>query len=99
MDFNYTCFIIGNDNFVEFCTSNTFFLCSQPLLLDRFKFDLRLYVFITSCDPLRLFLYNDGLVSFTIIITDQLLVEKEKNYLQEWNSLFTKNSYSSVHKA
>ncbi len=34
----------------------------QPLLLDGFKLDLRVYVLITSCNPLRIFVYKDGLV-------------------------------------
>ncbi|XP_049792276.1 tubulin polyglutamylase ttll6-like, partial [Schistocerca nitens] len=37
---------------------------SKPFLVDGFKFDLRLYVLITSCDPLRVYVYNDGLVRF-----------------------------------
>lgn len=34
----------------------------NPFLLDGYKFDLRIYVLVTSCDPLRAFIFNDGLV-------------------------------------
>ncbi|XP_051162102.1 tubulin polyglutamylase TTLL13-like isoform X2 [Leptopilina boulardi] len=37
---------------------------SKPFLIDGFKFDLRVYTLITSCDPLRIYVYNDGLVRF-----------------------------------
>lgn len=36
----------------------------NPYLIDSLKFDMRVYVLITCINPLRVYLYNDGIVRF-----------------------------------
>lgn len=37
---------------------------TNPLLYKNLKFDLRVYALIAGCDPLRIYIYNEGLVRF-----------------------------------
>lgn len=37
---------------------------SNPLLIDNLKFDLRIYVMICGVDPLRIYMYKDGIARF-----------------------------------
>ena len=36
----------------------------NPYLIDGLKFDLRIYCLIYGVDPLRIFIYNDGIARF-----------------------------------
>lgn len=49
---------------------------NNPFLIDGYKCDLRVYVLITSCDPLRVFIYNDGLVRLS---TEKYVDPKKPN--------------------
>jgi len=36
----------------------------KPHLIDGFKYDLRIYVFVNGINPLRAYIYKDGLARF-----------------------------------
>lgn len=35
---------------------------SDPMLIEGYKFDLRVYVVMTCCSPLTLYIYDEGIV-------------------------------------
>ena len=43
----------------------------NPLLVDGYKCDVRLYVAVTSYDPLVIYLYEEGLIRFAAVKYDQ----------------------------
>ncbi|XP_029804355.1 tubulin polyglutamylase TTLL7 isoform X2 [Suricata suricatta] len=51
----------------------------KPFLMEGYKFDLRIYILVTSCDPLKIFLYHDGLVRMG---TEKYIPPDESNLTQ-----------------
>ena len=66
---------------------------SNPLLIDGFKFDLRVYVAITSIHPLRIYIYNEGLVRFA---TQKFSLSKVSRFMHLTNYSLNKNSKNFV---
>jgi tubulin polyglutamylase TTLL6/13 len=48
----------------------------SPFLLNRFKFDLRVYVLVTSIDPLRVYIHKENMVRFC---TEKYIAPRKQN--------------------
>lgn len=59
----------------------------NPLLVEGHKCDLRLYVVVTSFDPLIIYLYEEGLVRFAT-------VKYDASHKQLWNPCMHLCNYS-----
>jgi tubulin polyglutamylase TTLL4 len=73
---------------------------SKPHLINGLKYDLRVYVLVSSYDPLRIYVYNDGLARFAteqyslnpndlkkkfIHLTNFSVNKKSENFIQNKN--------------
>ncbi|XP_033323874.2 tubulin monoglutamylase TTLL4 [Megalopta genalis] len=63
---------------------------TEPRLIDGIKFDIRVYVLLTSVDPLRIYVYNDGLV--------RLATVKYVNHVSTLSNKFMHLTNTSVNK-
>lgn len=69
---------------------------SKPICIDGFKFDLRIYVLVTSWSPLRAFIFKEGIARFatesysinslnkTSYLTNSSLNKKSEKYSQDF---------------
>lgn len=65
----------------------------RPLLYKGLKFDLRIYALVAGVDPLRIYIYNEGLVRFA---TEKYELADEENldnlYMHLTNYAINKDS-------
>ncbi|CAJ0931373.1 unnamed protein product, partial [Mesorhabditis belari] len=58
---------------------------ARPMTINGAKFDLRLYAYVTSLDPLRLYLYEEGLVRFASVPYSSCLSTISNRYMHLTN--------------
>lgn len=67
---------------------------NNPLLINGFKFDIRVYVLITCFNPLRIYIYNEGLGRFA---TEKYMSNKESKFQHLTN--YSINKFNTNFKA
>uniref|UniRef100_A0AAV2JHP7 Tubulin--tyrosine ligase-like protein 5 n=1 Tax=Knipowitschia caucasica TaxID=637954 RepID=A0AAV2JHP7_KNICA len=68
----------------------------NPLLIDDFKFDMRLYVLVTSYDPLLIYVYEEGLARFATVKYDRTSKHIKNNFMHLTNYSVNKKSSDYV---
>ncbi|XP_036006259.1 tubulin polyglutamylase TTLL5 isoform X1 [Fundulus heteroclitus] len=69
---------------------------NNPLLIDEFKFDVRLYVVVTSYDPLLIYIYEEGLARFATVKYDQASTNIKNTFMHLTNYSLNKKSSDYV---
>jgi tubulin polyglutamylase TTLL4 len=69
---------------------------SNPHTINKYKYDLRVYVCVTSFDPLRIFIYQDGLVRFATEHYAKNKKSLKKRYIHLTNFSVNKRSKNFI---
>ncbi|XP_071354332.1 tubulin polyglutamylase TTLL5 isoform X4 [Trachinotus anak] len=69
---------------------------NNPLLIDEFKFDVRLYVLVTSYDPLIVYVYEEGLARFATVKYDRTSKNIKNTFMHLTNYSVNKKSSDYV---
>ncbi|XP_026790166.3 tubulin polyglutamylase TTLL5 isoform X1 [Pangasianodon hypophthalmus] len=69
---------------------------SNPLLIDDFKFDVRLYVLVTSYDPVIIYVYEEGLTRFATVKYDHAVKNIKNQFMHLTNYSVNKKSSDYV---
>ncbi|XP_072545274.1 tubulin polyglutamylase TTLL5 isoform X2 [Salminus brasiliensis] len=69
---------------------------SNPLLIDDFKFDVRLYVLVTSYDPIVIYVYEEGLARFATVKYDHAVKNIKNQFMHLTNYSVNKKSSDYV---
>uniref|UniRef100_A0A0K2T5Y2 ATP-grasp domain-containing protein n=1 Tax=Lepeophtheirus salmonis TaxID=72036 RepID=A0A0K2T5Y2_LEPSM len=70
----------------------------KPLLIDGYKFDIRIYVVLTSLDPLCIYIYNDGLVRIATELYSENPELISETRMHVTNYAINKTSSNYVHE-
>lgn len=72
---------------------------NNPMLINGYKFDLRIYVGLTSVNPLRIYMYEEGLVRFATAKYKDLGTEKFAKYTHLTNYSVNKFNANFIQNA
>lgn len=72
---------------------------SNPHLINQLKYDLRVYVLVTSFNPLRVYIYEDGLVRFATEKYSNDPRQLQKKYVHLTNFSVNKKNINFVKNA
>lgn len=70
----------------------------KPLLLNGYKFDLRLYVLVTSFNPLEAFIYSDGFARLSTMLYSDSKEDIDNKFIHLTNSSIQKYNTDNIDK-